>query len=708
MIQSVKFDSSKMNIKKIAHSVLQFTINRIIEILGTSILILGLLLLVALVSYSPSDPNFIFPENTEINNLLGFRGSYISDLFFQSVGLISYLISITFIFTGINIFRTKNFFILIENTFFSVLYAIFGSLFFSFFYQNSFELYINGNGGFIGNYLSQTFLGNIINLQLDISYYFLTIIITVLFLISINFHLKKFLKLSKKLFNSLNKNSNKTYADKSEIISEYIPQEQIKNLIQEDLPFIKAEKIKENGKTKFKLPSLDLLKTPTKKERENFNKEEFHNPEFLEKILLDFGVNGNIKKVSHGPVVTLNEFEPAAGVKVSKIINLSDDIARNTSSESARIATIPGSNTVGIELPNSSRENVYLSEILDKSDFKNKDIKLPIALGKNISGTSVVGDLASMPHLLIAGTTGSGKSVCINTIILSLLYRHSPEKCKFILIDPKMLELSTYEGIPHLLCPVITEAKKAASVLGWVVKEMESRYRLMTKEGVRNIDGYNLKHKLPMPYIVVVVDEMSDLMLVAGKEIENYIQKLSQMARAAGIHIIMATQRPSVDVITGTIKANFPTRISFQVTSKIDSRTILGEQGAEQLLGKGDMLYMSSANKILRIHAPFVSDNEIEKINNFLRSQEEPDYVDEILNFADEKEMNDSPKSSGDRDELYETALEIIKTEGKASTSFLQRKLQIGYNRAARIIDMMEDEGIVSKANHVGKRDVIQ
>ena len=448
------------------------------------------------------------------------------------------------------------------------------------------------------------------------------------------------------------------------------------------------------------------MKIPTKKERENLDKNETQDPDFLEKILMDFGVSGNIKKVSHGPVVTLNEFEPAAGVKVSKIINLSDDIARNTSSESARIATIPGSNTVGIELPNNSRENVYLSEILNNPDFKKRDIKLPIALGKNISGKPVVGDLTSMPHLLIAGTTGSGKSVCINTIILSLLYRHTPDKCKFILIDPKMLELSTYEGIPHLLCPVITEAKKAASVLGWVVKEMENRYRLMTKEGVRNIDGYNNKHRLPMPYIVVVVDEMSDLMLVAGKEIENYIQKLSQMARAAGIHIIMATQRPSVDVITGTIKANFPTRISFQVTSKIDSRTILGEQGAEQLLGKGDMLYMSSANKIVRIHAPFVSDNEIEKINNSLRSQAEPDYVDEILNFVDEKEIGDN-QVQGDKDVLYQSALEIIRSEGKASTSFLQRKLQIGYNRAARIVDMMESDGVVSKANHVGKRDVL-
>ena len=696
-----------MDIKKIINSILIFSIKRIIEILGIGISIVGLLLFISLISYSPDDPNFIFPENTEIKNLLGFQGSYISDIFFQSIGIISYLASITFFITGINIFRNKDLFLIIENLFFSILYCLLGALFFNFFHDKTFDLYINGNGGFVGNYLNQNLFGNLINLQKNISYYILLILIFSLFLISINFSPKKSWDSLKQLFNFFNKDNSKSYTDKSELINEYIPQDEIKNLIQEDLPFIKAEKIKDNEKTKFKLPSLDLLKTPTKKERDNSSKEETHDPEFLEKILLDFGVNGSIKKISHGPVVTLNEFEPAAGVKVSKIINLSDDIARNTSSESARISTIPGSNTVGIELPNLSRENVYLSEILDKADFKKKEIKLPIALGKSISGTPLVGDLASMPHLLIAGTTGSGKSVCINTIILSLLYRHTPEKCKFILIDPKMLELSTYEGIPHLLCPVITEAKKAASVLGWVVKEMESRYRLMTKEGVRNIDSYNTKHKLPMPYIVVVVDEMSDLMLVAGKEIENYIQKLSQMARAAGIHIIMATQRPSVDVITGTIKANFPTRISFQVTSKIDSRTILGEQGAEQLLGKGDMLYMSSANKILRIHAPFVSDTEIEKINNFIRSQAEPDYVDEILNFVDEKEIGDTSKNINDKDDLYQSALEIVKSEGKASTSFLQRKLQIGYNRAARIIDMMEDEGVVSKANHVGKRDVL-
>ncbi len=706
MIQSDIFDLVDMNIKKITNTAFVFTVKRLSEVFGILISVSGLLLFISLISYSPEDPNFIFPENIEIKNWLGFRGSYISDLFFQTVGLTSFLFSLTLIFTGINIFLNKDLFLIIENIFYSILYLLFGSVFFSYFYNTTFTLFINGNGGFVGTYLSDNIFKNLIIFNEAISYYFLIILILLLFSFSINFSLKKIFILFKKIKTYLNKKE-KNYTDKSEVINEYIPQEEIKNLIQEDLPFIKAEEINKRDKLKFNLPTLDLLKAPSKKERENTEKNQFSDPDFLEKILLDFGVSGKIKKISHGPVVTLNEFEPAAGVKVSKIINLSDDIARNTSSESARISTIPGSNTVGIELPNTERENVYLSEILNNSDFKKKDIKLPIALGKSISGNPIVGDLSSMPHLLIAGTTGSGKSVCINTIILSLLYRHTPEKCKFILIDPKMLELSTYEGVPHLLCPVITEAKKAASVLGWVVKEMESRYRLMTKEGVRNIDGYNSKHKLPMPYIVVVVDEMSDLMLVAGKEIENYIQKLSQMARAAGIHIIMATQRPSVDVITGTIKANFPTRISFQVTSKIDSRTILGEQGAEQLLGKGDMLYMSSANRVIRIHAPFVSDNEIENINNSLRSQAEPDYVDEILNFADEKEIGDGSKNIGDKDELYQTAVEIIKSEGKASTSFLQRKLQIGYNRAARIIDMMEEEGIVSKANHVGKRDVL-
>ena len=696
-----------MKLKIIANNVINFGVNRVIEIIGIAIFITGVLLLASLITFSPDDPNFIFPDKTKIINILGFRGSFIADIFFQSFGVIALLIPFSLIVSGANIIFNNKVFLIIESIFYTIMYSLLGSLFFSLFYPVAFNLYINGNGGFVGNYLGTTFLISLINMNSQISYFIIISLISILFLISIQFKIEFFYKILKKILKNLFTRKEKNYTNENEIISEFIPQEEIKSLIQEDLPFIINENKIDNKKIKFKLPSIDLLKIPTQKDRGKLRDDDFIHSEFLEKILLDFGVSGNIKKVSHGPVVTLNEFEPAAGVKVSKIINLSDDIARNTSSESARIATIPGRSTIGIELPNSTRENVYLSEIISNSDFAKKDIRLPIALGKNISGIPVVGDLASMPHLLIAGTTGSGKSVCINTIILSLLYRHTPDRCKFILIDPKMLELSTYEGIPHLLCPVITEAKKAASVLGWVVKEMENRYRLMTKEGVRNIDGYNAKHALAMPYIVVVVDEMSDLMLVAGKEIENYIQKLSQMARAAGIHIIMATQRPSVDVITGTIKANFPTRISFQVTSKIDSRTILGEQGAEQLLGKGDMLYMSSANRIVRIHSPFVSDNEIEKVNNYLRSQAEPDYIDEILSFADEKEIGENLSGSRDKDELYQAALDIIRSEGKASTSFLQRKLQIGYNRAARIVDMMEADGIVSKANHVGKRDVL-
>ncbi len=696
-----------MKLKLLANKVISFSVNRVIEIIGVIILITGILLLASLITFSPDDPNFIFPNDTEIKNILGFRGSFTADIFFQSFGLIATLIPFSLMASGLNIIINKKIFLIIKSFFYIILYSLIGSLFLSFFYPLAFKLYINGNGGFVGRYLETTFLNSMINSNPQIFYYILLLTILFLFLFSTQFKLNSFYKFIKKLFIFLFAKKQKNYTHQNEVISEFIPQEEIKTLIQDDLPFINSNKNFDKQKIKFKLPSIDLLKIPSQKDKGKLRADDYIGSEFLEKILLDFGVSGNIKKVSHGPVVTLNEFEPAAGVKVSKIINLSDDIARNTSSESARIATIPGRSTIGIELPNLTRENVFLSEILSNSDFSKKDIRLPIALGKNISGIPIVGDLASMPHLLIAGTTGSGKSVCINTIILSLLYRHAPDKCKFILIDPKMLELSTYEGIPHLLCPVITEAKKAASVLGWVVKEMENRYRLMTKEGVRNIDGYNAKHSLAMPYIVVVVDEMSDLMLVAGKEIENYIQKLSQMARAAGIHIIMATQRPSVDVITGTIKANFPTRISFQVTSKIDSRTILGEQGAEQLLGKGDMLYMSSANRIVRIHAPFVSDNEIEKVNNYLRSRAEPDYIDEILSFANEKEIGEKLLGSNDKDELYQAALDIIRSEGKASTSFLQRKLQIGYNRAARIIDMMEADGIVSKANHVGKRDVL-
>ena len=683
----------KNNIEKVKH----FALKRVIEFIGISILVFSILIFIALISYSPTDPNFIYPEDQEIRNILGINGSIGADFLLQSIGLISYFLPITLIFLSVTIIFQKNLMQILNSLFYLVCYSVIGTIFLTQFYKEAFFLIINGNGGFVGDYFYNKIFFKIVNLNTELSYYFQIILFIALFLISINFKLIWLTSL-KKIFESKKKTSlyGSTDSEKDVIIKT--------DNIQETFSF---EEKKNNNKKIFILPALDLLEQPNKKDKKNNLRKDI-NEDFLEKILLDFGVEGKIRKISSGPVVTLNEFEPAAGVKVSKIINLSDDIARNTSSESARISVIPGSSSVGIELPNLERDNVLLREILRSPNFSSKDLILPIALGKSISGQPIIGDLSSMPHLLIAGTTGSGKSVCINTILLSLLYRHKPEICKFILIDPKMLELSTYEGIPHLLCPVITEAKKAATVLGWVVKEMENRYKLMTKVGARNIGGYNSKHKLPMPYIVVIVDEMSDLMLVAGKDIENYIQKLSQMARAAGIHIIMATQRPSVDVITGTIKANFPTRVSFQVSSKIDSRTILGEQGAEQLLGKGDMLYMSSANKITRIHAPFVSENEIEKINNFLRSQGEPEYVDEILNLSDRDDKSSTGGESNDQlDELYETALDIVRSEGKASTSFLQRKLQIGYNRAARIIDIMEEKGIVSKANHVGKRDVL-
>ena len=698
MIQSDKFDSFmsfKINLDKVK----KFTQRRLLELLGLLIMFFSIFLAISIFSYNPEDPNFIYSPDIKINNIFGIRGSMVSDFLFQSFGFITYLVPFTIFASSIQIIKDKFLAPILKNLFWLVCYCVTGTIFLSQFYIEKYFLIINGNGGFIGEYFYNEIFYSLLNYNAQISYYILSILTIIFFLVSVNFSMSWF-----KLAKNLMRKKNEKLIDVTDNLRNNLDNN---SEVQKTFPFEKKQDINDLKSKLFKLPNLSLLENPKETGKNNKARGDI-NEEFLEKILLDFGVEGKIKKISSGPVVTLNEFEPAAGVKVSKIVNLSEDIARNTSSESARISIIPGSSSVGIELPNLERENVLLKEILSSPKFNNKDLKLPIALGKNISGNPIIGDLSSMPHLLIAGTTGSGKSVCINTIILSLLYKHPPNLCKFILIDPKMLELSTYEGIPHLLCPVITEAKKAATVLGWVVKEMESRYKLMTKVGVRNIDGYNSKHKVSMPFIVVIVDEMSDLMLVAGKDIENYIQKLSQMARAAGIHIIMATQRPSVDVITGTIKANFPTRVSFQVSSKIDSRTILGEQGAEQLLGKGDMLYMSSANRITRIHAPYVSESEIDKINNFLRSQEEPEYVQEILNLSDEKSINNGENTDNNvQDELYETALQIIKSEGKASTSFLQRKLQIGYNRAARIIDMMEENGIVSKANHVGKREVL-
>ena len=491
----------------------------------------------------------------------------------------------------------------------------------------------------------------------------------------------------------------------------------------------------------YELPSCDLLDPSLRKTTQAIDPKLLEEFAFhLKTVLEEFGVRGEVVTVRPGPVVTMYEFKPAAGIKTSRVIGLADDIARSMSALSARIAVIPGRNVIGIELPNATRETVYLRELLQTDAYDKTTTHLALILGKDIGGQPVIADLTRMPHLLVAGTTGSGKSVAVNTMILSLLFRLSPDQCKFIMIDPKMLELSVYDGIPHLLSPVVTDPKKAIVALKWAVREMENRYRAMSKLGVRNIDGYNVRVKEArqtgemlvrrvqtgfdpdsgkpifenqpldletLPYIVVVVDEMADLMMVAGKEIEAAVQRLAQMARAAGIHLIMATQRPSVDVITGTIKANFPTRISFQVTSKIDSRTILGEQGAEQLLGQGDMLYMAGGGRITRVHGPFVKDEEVERIVAFLKSQAEPVYIESVTD--DEGEFINFDEDGGRPvDTLYTQAVDLVVREGKASTSFIQRHLQIGYNKAAGIIEQMEKNGVVSQANHVGKREVLR
>jgi S-DNA-T family DNA segregation ATPase FtsK/SpoIIIE len=520
----------------------------------------------------------------------------------------------------------------------------------------------------------------------------------------------------------------------------------------EDEPVARAPRKKAAARTplrkssdKFELPSVNVLTAPRASDRQPLSKTELDtNSRALEGVLGDFGVRGEIVKANPGPVVTLYELEPAPGIKSSRVIGLADDIARSMSALSARVAVVPGRNAIGIELPNPHREKVYLRELLTAKET-NDAIKLPLCLGKNIGGESIIIDLARTPHMLIAGTTGSGKSVAINTMILSLVYRLRPDQCRLIMVDPKMLELSVYDGIPHLLTPVVTDPKKAVVALKWAVREMEERYKKMSKLGVRNIDGYNTRlleaktkgeelsrtvhtgfdketgkaiyeqERLelePLPYIVIIVDEMADLMMVAGKDIEGAVQRLAQMARAAGLHVILATQRPSVDVITGTIKANFPTRISFQVTSKIDSRTILGEMGAEQLLGQGDMLYMAGGGRISRVHGPFVSDEEVEKVVRHLKTQGQPEYLEAVTaeepTDEDGNPVFDATGMGADGGgDLFAQAVAIVKRDRKASTSYIQRRLQIGYNRAASLMERMELEGIVGQANHAGKREIL-
>jgi len=695
---------------------------KLIELAGVIIIFSSLAYFVSLATYSANNISYVFPAEKNIHNKFFSFFYYLSDFFLQAFGVLAFLIFLNLIIWGGYLILKKK----VENfslkLLFLILSIIFGALFFSINIDQSFWLPDNGFGGFVANFISEK-----LNIKNNSFGAYLSVIFLCISLICFYFSAglniqewKTVFVTIKNLLTFFPKLIFKIYVKRknTEEISINIPvQENINQKIQEEIPIQEAspqqqlplESTKIEKSTSYKIPPIKLLDDPVKIENQLDEESYKTQSKFLENVLLDFSISGEIKRVSAGPVVTLYEFEPTAGIKTSKIINLSEDIARNTSSISTRVATVPGKSTIGIEIPNKVRENVALKEIISSKEFNNKDIKIPITLGKSISGFPIVGDLVSMPHLLIAGTTGSGKSVCINTLILSILYRHKPDDCKLIMIDPKMLELSIYQGIPHLLTPVITEPKKATTALKWVVKEMEKRYREMTEIGVRNISGFNDKasseSRKKMPYIVVIVDEMADLMMIAGKEIENYIQRLAQMARAAGIHIVMATQRPSVDVITGTIKANFPTRISFQVTSKIDSRTILGEQGAELLLGNGDMLFMSSASRIIRIHGPYVSEKEIERVSTFLRLQGSPTYIEEVTRI-EEQENDEVVLNSEGKDELYNKAVEIIKTEGKASTSFLQRKLGIGYNRAARIIDQMEEEKIISPANHVGKREI--
>ena len=695
---------------------------KLIELAGIVTIFSGLAYFISLTTYSANNISYVFPPDKNTHNKFFSFFYYISDFFLQAFGILAFLIFLNLIIWGGYLILKKR----IENfsikLLFLILSIIFGALFFSININQSFWLPDNGFGGFVANFISEK-----LNIKNNSFGTYLSVVFSCVSLIcfylsaGLNFQEWKVIFINiNNLLSFFPKLIFRIYIKKknTEEITINVPlQENITQKIQEEMPIqevspqqqLPLENTKVEKSTSFKIPPIKLLDDPVKIENQLDEESYKTQSKFLENVLLDFSISGEIKRVSAGPVVTLYEFEPTAGIKTSKIINLSEDIARNTSSISTRVATVPGKSTIGIEIPNKVRENVALKEIISSKEFNNKDIKIPITLGKSISGFPIVGDLVSMPHLLIAGTTGSGKSVCINTLILSILYRHKPDDCKLIMIDPKMLELSIYQGIPHLLTPVITEPKKATTALKWVVKEMEKRYREMTEIGVRNISGFNDKasseSKKKMPYIVVIVDEMADLMMIAGKEIENYIQRLAQMARAAGIHIVMATQRPSVDVITGTIKANFPTRISFQVTSKIDSRTILGEQGAELLLGNGDMLFMSSASRIIRIHGPYVSEKEIERVSTFLRLQGSPTYIEEVTRI-EEQENDEVVLNSEGKDELYNKAVEIIKTEGKASTSFLQRKLGIGYNRAARIIDQMEEEKIISPANHVGKREI--
>ena len=742
-----------------------FLLKRLAELGGILSLSIGGFILISIISHSSYDPTINNLSGQDVTNLGGSLGANLSDVLLQLFGYSSTIIALILAAWSFKLIKDKKLSFFAVNLFLLPFFLISIATFFEL------TQFISING-----FLSKEIIIFLQNLdfisQINLHYGLLTLSVVLSFVFlyfCMGLHLNEWkyifgfiIKIFTKTFGFLalsikaitlkrtSKEVKLEQQEKSELEQKIEPKIDFENLrstsvkefnkTSNDSPLIQQSEINLNDSNSYNFPSINLLTQPSADNKEQYSKDELEqNANTLKEVLSDFKIDGEIINVAPGPIVTMYELQPAPGIKASKIITLSDDIARNMSAMSARVAIIPGKNVVGIEIPNKYKESVYLSELFSHTNFASSNKNLLLALGKDINGNAIFTNLEEMPHLLIAGTTGSGKSVGINVMITSILYRLSPEDCKFILIDPKMLELSVYEGIPHLITPVVTDPKQAINALKWVVKEMENRYQKMSLLGVRNIENYNLRIKesidkseqifrsIPaginpdtgqpqtkkieieqkkMPFIVVVVDEMADLMMVAGKEIEHAIQRLSQMARAAGIHLIMATQRPSVDVITGTIKANFPTRISFQVSSKFDSRTILGDEGAERLLGKGDMLMMNAGGRTTRIHGPFISDKEIEDIVSSLKQQGLPEFDEDVIREETEDESSLSSISDADKDELFKDSLDIISREGKASTSLLQRKLQIGYNRAARIMDQLEEQGYISAANHVGKREI--
>lgn len=746
------------------------------RILGAFLITFCLSVVISLIGYDATDASANVATSENVHNYLGLFGSNVADFVITHWGIALVIFLIAPMVWGYNFIRLREFL----NPYARITAVIFGSIFLAVFlgllpseYVGKYNL-----GGSIGRRSAAAILNYANIFPFAYKRLTMTILAAVMSLLSFNFAVgityKNWYRLVKscfvmfwkglrgigKVLGMLWGGRKEEKVEEGRVVKSKTPKvakaskERKEPKMKEEPEAKEAKQVSEAMSKKakavddgYQYPDVNLLSRPKDKGGNNINEKELEGvARDLENVLQEFGVNGKIVKVRPGPVVTLYELEPSPGTKTARVIGLADDIARSMSAASVRIAVVAGSNTIGIEMPNKDRETVWFKDLLVDECFTESKNTLNVVLGKDIGGRNVYADLARMPHLLVAGTTGSGKSVGVNSMILSLLYKMSPEECKLIMIDPKMLEFSMYNGIPHLLTPVITDPSKAVIGLKWAVKEMEDRYRAMAQLNVRNISGYNQKLRemktsgekfertvqtgfdmetgkpiyekqeldlTPLPYIVIVVDEMADLMLVAGKDVEAAIQRLAQMARAAGLHLIMSTQRPSVDVITGTIKANFPTRISFQVTSKIDSRTILGEQGAEQLLGMGDMLYMPAGQRPIRIHGAFVKDSEVEKVVDFLKTQKEPEYIQSVtegeLSEKDNGSVFDKGEfgGGGSDEDLYTQAVEIVRNDKKASTSYIQRKLRIGYNRAASLIDKMEDEGIISAADHVGRREVL-